>query len=370
MSEFAVDESIGRELHAFILLKGCDQEAVVKRIIQRKGNRAFGLTAASDAGERRYSSGRIAAMSLDCDRLDERALEECSWGIECVEPFSIDLHEGILAYTHGSELRLLDLHRGDVRSITHPWLAFAHTVEFSADGASLLASSAGFDTVLEFNVASETTSWEWNAWDNGIERVPLDGSYVTRDGGRAEALRRRGHDVLLIGDPADWPTEGLPTHRSPARLNGAAYDDNGDVLVTFYHRPELARVERDGRCLLIDRQLVHPHNFVRSLLPQHDGFLVTDSGRGELLFLDESCEETGRLTFASLPADSVKAYEFGEWIQTVSVLDAKRGLLAAVDALRDGVHLIDLRNRRRRFLSNPPSWRLHAVRPASVWPPL
>ena len=93
----------------------------------------------------------------------------------------------------------------------------------------------------------------------------------------------------------------------------------------------------------------------------HDGYLVTNSGAGELLFLDRAFRVTSRLTFTSLPADRRKAHGFGEWIQSVEILDATRGLLAAVDALRNGVHIVDLHNRARRFIPYPPDWRLHAV---------
>ena len=52
---------------------------------------------------------------------------------------------------------------------------------------------------------------------------------------------------------------------------------------------------------------------------------------------------------------------FGEWLQTVSLLDAQRGYFAAVDALRDGIHLIDIPNRRRRFIATPPHWTIQTV---------
>lgn len=369
IGEYALDDAVGRHLSAFLLIKGFDQEAVVERIIQRKGERAFGLTAASDAADRKYSKGHIIATDLNRERFDATILSENDCDISCFEPFSIDFRNQMAIYTNGSDLRQVDLRNGARDSVTHDWLSFAHTVEFSPDGGAVLTSSAGFDTALELDLASGAARWEWNAWDHSINRAVLNGTYVTRNARQADLFRRKGRDVLFVSDPRDWPPEGIPTPRSPARLNGAAYDRQGRILLTFYHRPEIVVIERgeSESCVKLDLDLSHPHGFVPARLSLHEGYMVTNSGRGELLLLDRDFAIVRRFSFARLPADPSKKRAFGEWIQSVSVLEREEGILAAVDALRNGIHIVNLTRRTRRFLAVPPEWRLHSLVGMPPW---
>lgn len=358
---FSVDDGLARDQQVFLLIKGFDQQRVVEKIIQRKGARDFGLTSASNPAERRYSTGIIVIASLDCDSFSSDTLVKSSFNIECIEPFGITFSADTFAYTNGSELRIVALNTNTTRTISHDWLSFAHSVEYSADGASLLTSSAGFDTVLEFNVGTGMVDWEWNAWDHGFNRVRSTGAYVTRNEREASLLHGQGYAVTYVRDPMDWAPEGIPTAEAPGRLNGASYDGDDRILLTFYHRPELLAVERDGTCTSRDLGLLHPHGLRRTRALGDDGYLVTNSGAGELLFLDQDFDVTQKLSFSSLPAGEQKAQSFGEWIQTADVLDADAGLLTAVDALRSGIHILDLQAQTRRFVRFPPLWQLHAV---------
>jgi hypothetical protein len=359
--DFSVDDRLGRSQQVFLLIKGFDQQRVVEKIIQRKGNREFGLTSAENPAERKYSTGSIVMASLDCNCFSSDTLAKSDFRIECVEPFGVAFSVDTLAYTSGSELRLVNVKTNSRRIISHDWLSFAHTVEYSADGSSLLTSSAGFDTVLEFNVDSGAVEWEWNAWDHGFNRVRSSGAYVTRSKREASRLRDQGYRVTYVRDPLDWSPEGIPTRDAPSRLNGASYDTDDGILLTSYHGPELLIVARDGTCISRDLGLLYPHGLKRSRVPGHDGYWVTNSGAGELLFLDQALNVTHKLSFSSLPADKRKARGFGEWIQTVDVLDAATGLFAAVDALRSGIHILDFQAQTRRFIPYPTPWRLHAA---------
>jgi hypothetical protein len=85
-----------------------------------------------------------------------------------------------------------------------------------------------------------------------------------------------------------------------------------------------------------------------------------------MLLLDEGFKLATTVDFSQLPADEEKKAGFGEWIQTVTPLGDQ--LFAAVDALRDGVHIFDLESRRRRFITNPPEWTIQAVIGAPIEP--
>jgi len=82
--------------------------------------------------------------------------------------------------------------------------------------------------------------------------------------------------------------------------------------------------------------------------------MVANTGAGQLLLLDDTFQVVHKIDVATLPANETKKRGFGEWLQTVSLLDAQRGYFVAVDALREGIHLIDIPNRRRRFIATPP----------------
>ena len=200
--------------------------------------------------------------------------------------------------------------------------------------------------------------WDWNAWDHGINYVALSNSYLARDRDQAKLLAEEYPDaeVQLIEDPLTLPREGLATHHSPMNLNGAHYGRNGQILATGYHRPEVFVIERDGSHERYDLGLSNPHSF----RPLDDGYMVADTGGGRLLLLDERFEVASIVELSRMPADAEKKAGFGEWLQTVSPM-RDPGMFTAVDALRDGVHIIDVANRRRRFISNPPEWTIQAV---------
>ena len=264
-----------------------------------------------------------------------------------------------MAMTSGPRFNLYDANTETEKEYTDNWMSYLHTIEFSEDGKRILTASTGLDTILEVDLRSGETVWEWNAWDNGIQRVKMTGDYITRDPQEAEELEKAHPDaeVQLIDDPLKLPREGLPTHHSPMNLNGAHYGKNGQVIATGFHRPEVFVIERDGSFEKHDLGLSHPH----SLRPLDEGYIVASTGHGQFLLLDEDFAIETRVDISALPANEDKKAGFGEWLQTVSVLDADNGIFSAVDALRDGVHIIDINNKKRRFISNPPEWTIQAV---------
>lgn len=362
LAAFEEDAMLGVDLDAFLVVKGFNQAAIVAKIIERKGNKAFGLTSITDVTERRYSDGLVAHASLGVDSLEEASLKN---RLECTEPFEVDLHRDLLAVTKGFRFMVFDLEAGRTKEYGGDWMSYLHTIEFSPDGEHILIASTGLDTVLEIELDTGDVAWEWNAWDHGFNFVALTNSYLTRDPAQADLLiaSNADADVRLIEDPLELPREGIATHHSPMNLNGAHYGHADEILVTGYHRPELFEIGRDGSRKEYDLGLANPHSF----RPHDSGYMVADTGAGRLLLLDSDFEVDTIVDFSGLPADADKKVGFGEWLQTVSPLDGS-GLFAAVDALRDGVHIVDVPGRRRRFISNPPQWTIQAVIPAPIAP--
>jgi hypothetical protein len=120
-------------------------------------------------------------------------------------------------------------------------------------------------------------------------------------------------------------------------------------------------IDRDGSHERHDLGLTNPHSF----RPHGDGYMVADTGSGRLLLLDQDFAVGSGIDVSRLPADQEKKDGFGEWMQTASPL-GDDGLFATVDALRDGVHIIDIPGRRRRFISNPREWTIQAVIDAPI----
>ncbi len=360
IASFDYDASLAQDRPVFVALKGFGQLAIVNKIIERKGNKRFGLTAVGNVADRRYSTGLIALTRLDAESFDEGTL---AVHLECTEPYEIAVDGDRLAYTSGYRFGLLDLATGSSEEFTSDWMSYLHTIEFSADGRHIMVAATGLDTILEINLDSSEVTWEWNVWDHGINHVTLTDSYLTRDRDQAKQLEEDhpGAEVRLIEDPLTLPREGLATHHSPMNMNGAHYGRNGQVLATGYHRSELFVINRDGSHDRHDLGLTNPHSF----RPYGDGYMVADTGSGRLLQLDHDFAVVSAVDLSSLPADSDKKHGFGEWMQTASTL-GDDGLFATVDALRDGVHIIDVPARRRRFIGNPPEWTIQAVIDAPI----
>ncbi len=360
VSTFAEDAELGTDLDAFLVVKGFNQLAIVAKIIERKGNKAYGLTSITDVTARRYSEGLVAHTSLSLDSFDDRSLAS---RLECTEPFEVAMDTNRLAVTAGFRFLLFDLASGGSQEFGNEWMSYLHTIEFSADGERMLVASTGLDTVLEVELSTGEVGWEWNAWDHGFNFVALTSSYLTRDRDQAATLAAEypGAEIRLIENPLDLPREGIATHHSPMNLNGSHYGRADEILVTGYHRPEVFVIGRDGSHREYDLGLANPHSF----RPHRSGYMVADTGAGRLLLLDDRFEIDTIVDFSGLAADPGKKEGFGEWLQTASPL-GDDGLFTAVDALRDGVHIVDVAGRRRRFIPNPPQWTIQAVMPAPI----
>lgn len=360
VSQFQTEADLASGQGVFLILKGFNQLAIVEKIIKRKGNKSLGLTANDDVAKRKYSSGCIAYISLGSDRLTADDLHR---KLECTEPFDAHINHDLLAYTNGYTARLLYPSNGLTREYKDDWMAYLHTVELSADNQRLLTASTGLDTILEIDLSSGDVIWEWNAWDHGFNFVKKTGRYLCRNTTQAQRLRAEHGEVEveIIDDPRKLPKEGLPTHHTPINLNGVHYSRSGQILATGYHLSEVLVIDRSGRFEMIDLGLSHPHSFQELKNRQVPQYMVASSGAGRFLLLDQHFQPTCEVRFDHLSADEKKKAGFGEWLQTVNPIDEAQNIFAAVDALRSGIHIIDLQKRKRRFIVYPPEWTVQAV---------
>ncbi len=136
-----------------------------------------------------------------------------------------------------------------------------------------------------------------------------------------------------------------------AHLNNARHHAGNQIFVTLFHHGRAVMVQRDtGAAREVLCGLLNPHGFE----PGWDGeHIVTDTRRGQLIFLDENFDVKSVLVMdACAPVESRDG--LGEWLQNVLHLD--RGLYAAVDIHRSCIWLFETATQRYRKIEVSHDW--------------
>jgi hypothetical protein len=351
LATFRHDFHLGRDLRIIATVKNCFQ---VDKNVRQEAQRARQNPEIHGREKvRPFYYGLVAAYSLAHDKFTWD-LADAEWSFSSLEPYCIDIFGNLMALCGGNYVEIVDMVSGVKRSLTHPWLRQAHSVQFSKDGCRLLVSSSGFDAVFEFDVFSGKTCWEWFAWDNGLDQSRL-GEYYVRTRERAEELTAQGHKVVLVDDPSQYEL-GIPTRFCPVHINGAFYDREENVLVTLFQQGAAIGVDKaTGKTTDIASGLVNPHK----LHPRSEGgYYVADTRRGELLLLDDGYQVERRISLRTAPGE-VRSPTLTEFLQSVSELE--NGLFACVDIHRSTLWLIDVNARRYRGVKFPREWSVHDV---------
>ncbi|MGE5385791.1 MAG: hypothetical protein ACM3SV_07875 [Betaproteobacteria bacterium] len=351
LATFRQDERLGRHLRIIATVKNCFQ---VDKNVRQEAQRAREHPEIHGREKvRPFYYGLVAAYSLAHDQFSWD-LRDADWSFSSLEPYCVDIFGNLMALCGGNYVELVDMESGVKRSLQHPWLRQAHSVQFSGDGRRLLVSSSGFDAIFEFDVASGKTCWEWFAWDNGFDLSRL-GEYFVRTRERGEALAAQGHRVVVVDDPSQHEL-GIPTRFCPVHINGAFYDRDENVFMTMFQQGAAIRVDKaTGAATNIAAGLVNPHKFhPRS----GGGYYVADTRRGELLLLDDDFEVSRRISLQGAPGE-VRSPTLTEFQQSVSELE--EGLFACVDIHRSTLWLIDVNARAYRAVEFPREWSVHDI---------
>jgi hypothetical protein len=227
-------------------------------------------------------------------------------------------------------------------------------VQFSADGKRLLAASAGFDAVFEFEVETGKVVWHWFAWEHGFDRSQL-GHYVVRAEAKSRDLAAMGHEVLFVNDPDKWKF-GIPTRLCPAHINSARYDGNGKILVTLFHQGTGIVIDRTtGEAREVISDLINPHKFSRR---KRGGYFISDTRRGKLIFMDENYRPMNEIALVGTPGIE-RSPLLSEFLQNTTEL--KDGLFASIDIHRNTIWLIDMKRRKYRGIKFPREWSIHDI---------
>jgi hypothetical protein len=351
LTTYRYDRGLGRREEVVLTVKTTLQREKNERQAERMSSPNPEVSGREAA--RPYLLGIVAAFSLSHDRFDW-GLAEAKWAFSAVEPYGVDARGSKMALATANCVRLINLDTGEAKSCQNPWLNQAHTVEFSADGEKLLVSAAGFDAVFEFATETGELLWQWFAWDHGFDRSKL-GHFVVRSAERCKELVATGQEVLLVNDPTQYAF-GVPTRRKPAHLNSAGYDTDGRILVTFFHQGAGYVVDREtGEAREVIAGLSNPHKLSRR---KGEGYFISDTRRGRIIFLDENHRSKYEITFAGMPGVE-RAPELSEFLQNTTEL--RKDLFACIDIHRSSLWLIDVKRRRYRAIKFPTEWSVHDV---------
>jgi hypothetical protein len=334
--EFDSDEQFFGRTDLILVAKSFDLEGIRKRYLQSiKRGRIGSVT------RRMPSLGGIIHVIIEEGRVARHDIIA-----RIYEPRGIDLSQSKLAVSSENKIFIFDINADKPEVIEHPWLSYIHSVRFNSDGRRLLVSSAGCDTILEFDLESRKVTWEWLAWENGyktgVDPRTNESHLLTRCEREAKEIERLGSKVILVTNPKKNP---LPTALRAAFINGAEYIGGKRILATLFHHGCVVAIEKEDKSgkVIIDG-LSRPHGGMYV----NGKYLVTDTGKGRVLLASNG--RSMEYDFSRLPR---KAKEVGsaEWLQFSRM--PKENLIISADSNRCQIIWVDMKKRKRMEVDHP-----------------
>ncbi|MBS3763408.1 MAG: hypothetical protein KGZ25_08920 [Planctomycetes bacterium] len=326
----------------YVVVKSQDQIQRRKRMLEGRDKGRFGRVKPRPVGSGLLVTGRLEKGEFQVEKQ-----------AEFDEPRHLHiLPDGGLLMTEIDRLLFLNPDTFAVDDIiTHPYFAFLHTIDVSADGRYGLVVSSGYDAVFEVDLSAREVVSGWFAWEHGFN-PDADGVWLAASPERAEQYEREGKDALYV-DCADYGRQGLLTARRTAHPNMAVYDpydDERSFLVSAGHDGGIYRVNRDDletqKMYEVGDQMPH------GLRPFEGGWCITNTVRGEWWLLDRDFNLQEVYSVAEM-GGKVPGTEDVEWVQQavpvgenyVLFLDANRGLIA-----------VDRKNKEYSIYQPDPNW--------------
>ena len=353
--DFKHQKDLGIDSPIALILKSVamDPTAIVRWNTRR--------TAAGTAGQHgvyQQLRGKAEQGLVTTLRLNEKfSLDPAAWKFEALEPRGFAMNEDEVIIGSVDRLSILKRSSGEViREIRNPMFRNIHTIEFSPDDPRhVLITSMGFDRIFEVDLDSEKILWEWNPWKHGYEKNLLGLTLVAKGdeipdshGKRIKYLNYAEAQAAMtssaqVPDDELWvfvvdPVEithvlGLEKWQKGAEPNWAAYGKNPDkIIATLFLTGHLIEIDKQtGNARLLLEGLDKPHGAI----PYKDGYLVSDTEHGQVLFLDSNFQVVESYDFSDFPDDQGSGFKF-EWIQyTAPIGDGS--FLASIDARRQKV---------------------------------
>lgn len=327
------------EMPLLLTVKSFDLQAIRKRYLASRKN----ISGKTGSVERRKAGeGGIVALSIA-----KGAIQKQDILCTLTEPRGIAISPtDSIAIAAENVVFIID---PVIRKIENDWFSYIHTVAFSGQN-KILISSSGLDTIFEYNLQNLEPSWEWNAWDHGINKAhdPADNSllYLTRSKREKAALEKQGLQVLLVENPL---TQHLPTAMRAAFINSVVYDnaDPDKVIATFFHEGAVYSINKNsGEATKVLDKLKNPHGGCGF----QSGFMATSTASGEIVIGNKSVQE--RYHWKGLPGKPAEL-EGLEWVQNAVY---QRGIFIAIDSNRTSFLLFDPVRKLYDMVPFNPDW--------------
>lgn len=336
MNPYVVDASelypeaarLERPLH--LIVKSLDQEERRQRLIESKKRGRIGRIEHRD-----IATGLWARVSPSPGVRIDRASSQVT---EHQEPRGlVEIGDGHFLLSDVNRVMRVNRMARVEREYTHPFFAFLHSVSFDARSRRFLVVSSGYDCLIEMDLEGNVC-WEWIAWEHGFNPA-LDGTYLCRARAQCESLISEGKRAIFV-DPSQLGAYGLMTSQRSNHPNSACYHpaDSSRILTTLGHSGEVIEIDKDSgnwRAVVTGLEAMS-----HAIQPYRNGWMVTNTLKGEFWLLDSDFDLRGKVLTRSLPGKPEQMAQH-EWLQAVYpagdeqflALDANRGLIS-IDLLR------------------------------------
>lgn len=342
LNEFSKDTDFYSEIKLVITIKSFDLQAIRLRYLNSKKN----VSGKAGSVERRaVSKGGVAKVTIENGRLNEVLVIP-----DLQEPRGIDYKSGRFAI---SLENLVYIYNGDkVYNITNPWFSYIHTVDLNKEDVSkVLVTSSGYECLMEYDYIDSKKTWEWFAWDNGLDEAnnPKDNSLVklTRSLEQASLYQKENINHLLIDDPEN---QDLPTAKRAAFINTARYDDQNPeyIFATLFHEGSVRYISKEsGSHKIVLDKMKSPHGGHRFA---EDQTICTNTGGGTVELLNN--EERLSISFINLP-NKPEGLEGMEWLQNSIRYES---YIITIDSNRNSLVIIDLELKKYDLVPYNMNW--------------
>ena len=352
LSTFEDTKDLVKGLSLVVQFKGFNRK---KRLSQRstqiKNNQA------GSSSLREISPGAIMIFpTIPADKTLTETAAASRYLVKDSRGLAFEPKNKLLYFVSVDEVLCLDLVSRKVRSIASSKsapLAFIHSLTLSPDGKRLLVTSSGLDRIVELDIETGKAIREWSAWEHGYNRSINSKRLIYT----SQPHPPPHEEYIVINDVKKFAGGlGLPPGERTAFPNSAIYVNQDKILATLFHHGLIEIDLKSGKVLPVNLTLHNPH----SILPFKDGYIVTNTAKGQAIILDKDLNTNEVLDFTKLPGLDPDA-DGREWLQHVRPISESR--LAAVDSNRTSIFLIELEGKKIQRIPIDQNWVLQEIHP-------
>jgi uncharacterized protein with ATP-grasp and redox domains len=375
ITEFKEVKNLGEGIPIALVVKGVDTPEIIARRQERIDRR---LSFEPMRNVYPYSFVQIKPLT---SKLEETP---ALWSIGGTEARGMARRNDITIIAFADRLVIVSTETGKViKEITNRYFRALHSVEFHPTNPDLvLVSSAGIDRILEVNIKSGKIVHGWLAWGHGYNKSPLGFTLINKRKGLPADFNvmtfRQMSQSLLSG--VQIPNlENLAVLVDARRIthplgpqiifnsihpNWVGYNQDGSkFLATFYSKGEAVEIDRKtGTVKVILDKLSHPHGVIK----YQDGYLVTDTQKGKVIYLDKDFRTLETFNFTDIPRSEEARTHWGnaEWLQFSQPI-SNDGLIATVDSYRKIIIVWSPITKDYSIYPYNKNWQIQSILPAN-----